>query len=152
MGIPYSEVIERMKSCGKLKNDSAIARVLGITPQAICNYKKRNEVPANLIVKFADIYGVFIDWLLTGQGSTYKKNNSDDESHPKQNKIFVRSELSSSEEIMYSGKLLKILRERDEYVIIAMKHTIDTLFQFSELTKENKEMHEKDNHTADIAI
>ena len=151
MGVPYGEVIERMKLCGKLKNDSAIARVLGISPQAISNYKKRNDVPANLILKFADIYGAFIDWLLTGQGPIYKKATINNELYPKQNKIFLSSELNNSEEIIYSSKLLKILRQGDEHLIIAMKHTIDTFFQSSEMTKENNEILDKGKCEYDCA-
>ena len=45
MGVKYSDTIERMRWAGKLKNDSAVARVLGVTPQALSNYKKRGRAP-----------------------------------------------------------------------------------------------------------
>src|SRR3989304_7419895 len=62
----YSGIIERMKEAGKLKNESATARVLSVTPQALSNYKKRDRMPSHLVIKFASIYGLSVDWLLTG--------------------------------------------------------------------------------------
>ncbi len=69
--INYSDIIERMKQAGKLKNDSAVARVLGVTPQALSNYKKRGRMPTNLIIRFASLYELSVDWLLTGKGGMH---------------------------------------------------------------------------------
>src|SRR5574337_860433 len=72
MGVSYSEIIERMRWAGKLKNDSAVARVLGVTPQALSNYKKRGEMPTDLVLRFANIYGLSVDWLISGEGEMSK--------------------------------------------------------------------------------
>src|SRR4030065_344933 len=72
MGVSYSDIIERMRWAGKLKNDSAVARVLGVTPQALSNYKKRGEMPTDLVLRFANIYGLSVDWLISGEGEMYK--------------------------------------------------------------------------------
>ena len=72
MGVQFSEVIERMKRAANLKNDSRVARTLGVTPQAISNYKKRGAIPADLILRFADLYGLSVDWLVTGEGEPYR--------------------------------------------------------------------------------
>lgn len=128
MGIPFCEVIERMKLYGKLKNDSAVARVLGVTPQALSNYKKRSEMPSNLVVKFAQIHEISMDWLITGQGLIYKR---------KAEKCLENAEealvINNRQEIEYIGKLLKILRKSGESPIaVAMKHVIDALSQSRE--------------------
>jgi len=72
MGVNYSDIIERMRWAGKLKNDSAVARVLGVTPQALSNYKKRGEMPTDLVLKFSNIYGLSVDWLISGEGDMQK--------------------------------------------------------------------------------
>src|SRR3972149_11387710 len=65
----YTGIIGRMKEAGKLKNESAAARVLGVTPQALSNYKKRDRMPSHLVIRFASIYGLSVDWLLTGNAA-----------------------------------------------------------------------------------
>ena len=72
MGVNYLEIIDRMRWAGKLKNDSAVARALGVTPQALSNYKKRGEMPTDLVLKFAGIYSLSVDWLISGEGEMYK--------------------------------------------------------------------------------
>jgi len=73
MGVSYLEVIDRMKWAGRLKNDSAVARALDITPQALSNYKKRGEMPSNLIIEFSERFGISIDWLVIGTGEVYRR-------------------------------------------------------------------------------
>ncbi|MBI5345128.1 MAG: helix-turn-helix domain-containing protein [Deltaproteobacteria bacterium] len=65
-----------MLKAGSLKNSSELAKVLAITPQAISNYKKRGEMPASLVFKFAEAYGLSVDWLLTGFGAMRKEDES----------------------------------------------------------------------------
>ena len=73
------QITERMLKSGSLKNYSALARKLGVTPQAISNYRVRNHIPSDLVIKFAGLYGLSVDWLLTGQGRMklpeYKEEN-----------------------------------------------------------------------------
>ncbi len=76
MGVNYSEVIERMRLAGKLKNDSAVARKLRVTPQALSNYKKRGEMPSDLVLRFSKMYGLSMDWLITGDGAVQKPGST----------------------------------------------------------------------------
>ena len=62
----YKEIADRMKKIGDLRNDSAIAKDLGITPQALSNYKKRDSMPTSLVVKFAEKYDCSTDELFYG--------------------------------------------------------------------------------------
>jgi len=64
----YEEITERMRIVGLLKNDSAIAKALELTPQALSNYKKRGKMPSSLVVKFADIFDCSLDYLFKGIG------------------------------------------------------------------------------------
>lgn len=137
MGVSYKEVIERLQCAGKLKNGSALARVLGITPQALSNYKRKDILPSGLLIKFADIYGLYIDWLLTGTGPMYKAGSR---SAPFIGEIANVQKIMAftPEEMVCIDKLLKILRGKNEPSIVAAKHIIDTLSQcctVDELTK-----------------
>ncbi len=125
MGVNYSSTIERMRWAGKLKNDSAVARVLGITPQAISNYKKRGEMPSNLILKFSNIYGLSMDWLLTGEGAMLKNTTRSAE--------FQSCNIAelTPDEIIYIGKLLKILRETDKKIIPILIVILDSFLKTS---------------------
>lgn len=149
MGVSYSEIIERMRWAGKLKNDSAVARVLGVTPQALSNYKKRGEMPTDLVLRFANIYGLSVDWLITGEGEMYKAGRTDYErktymiaaedtsaygKEPKEvlHRPFDMSGLSP-DEIIYVGKLLKILRGTNQSTAAAIKYSVDAFLKAAEL-------------------
>ena len=158
MGVKYSEVIERMKLAGRLKNDSRVARVLGITPQALSNYKKRGSLPSDLVLKFASLYSISVDWLLTGEGAVYRtgyKSNASIErsyrslkeqsaTYGEDNEIEVREgQLPSNalptqpaltpEEIIFTGKLLKILRSSNKTIVDAVKCSLDVFLKASNI-------------------
>ena len=130
----YSDIIERMKASGRLKNDSAVARALGVTPQALSNYKKRDHMPPHLVIKFASTYGFSVDWLLSGDGDVIKgggplgldlgtggyslaREGSDNYGED--------DAVITAEELIYAGKLLRILREADETATAAIKYSVD---------------------------
>ncbi len=117
MGIPYNDVIERMKDAGKLRNDSAVARELNVTPQALSNYKKRGEMPTDLVVRFATMHGLSIDWLITGQGA---------EALPAPTPQPPDFNTYTPDELIYTGKLLKIMR-MGELPSKAARMTLDAI-------------------------
>lgn len=100
MGVNYSEVIGRMKDAARLKNDSAVARDLGVTPQALSNYKKRGEMPSDLIIRFGQAHGLSIDWLVAGG----VRPETEPAAAPYLGEL-------SPDELVYTGKLLKVLRD-----------------------------------------
>ncbi|MBI5642320.1 MAG: helix-turn-helix domain-containing protein [Deltaproteobacteria bacterium] len=148
MGVSYSDIIERMRWAGKLKNDSAVARVLGVTPQALSNYKKRGEMPTDLVLRFANIYGLSVDWLITGEGEMYKAAGRSAEykssymiaaeetpAYGKDAKEYGRVPdvaALSADEIIYVGKLLKILRGPNKSTASAIKYSVDAFLKAAE--------------------
>lgn len=151
MGVNYSEIIERMRWAGKLKNDSAVARVLGVTPQALSNYKKRGEMPTDLVLRFSNIYGLSVDWLLTGEGEMRKPGMSTAEpgggeyiSAAEETMAYGKERSKrgpdlaslSPDELIYVGKLLKILRSPNKSTTAAIKHTVDAFFKTAEQSGE----------------
>ncbi|MFQ5480708.1 MAG: helix-turn-helix domain-containing protein [Thermodesulfobacteriota bacterium] len=139
MGVHYLDTIERMRWAGKLKNDSAVARVLGVTPQALSNYKKRGEMPTDLVLRFAEIHALSVDWLISGKGEMYRFGGG-----PAGEGYLMAAEEAMSygrasshnscdffgqldaDEIILVGKLLKILRSPDQGLSAALKCTLDT--------------------------
>lgn len=149
MGVSYSEIIERMRWAGKLKNDSAVARTLGVTPQALSNYKKRGEMPTDLVLRFANIYGLSVDWLITGEGEMYKAGRGE---MAGKSYLYAAEESASygsvrppdfsalsPDEIIYVGKLLKVLRSPNKSTSVAMKYSVDAFLKASEAPEAPEE-------------
>lgn len=144
MGVKYSDIIERMRWSGRLKNDSAVARVLGVTPQALSNYKKRGEMPTDLVLRFAGLYGLSVDWLISGEGDMYRPGHI-----PEGGEELIAAQeqaspygvssgrqpdfaLMSPDEIIYVGKLLKILRGTSKSTAAAVRCSVDAFCKAAE--------------------
>ncbi len=154
MGVSYSDIIERMRWAGKLKNDSAVAKVLGVTPQALSNYKKRGEIPTDLVLRFANIYGLSVDWLLTGEGQMYRTGLAyvdetkraepgvGEATAPYGKEAPRLPDLASlsPDEIIYVGKLLKILRGQNKTAIYAVKWSMDALLNVTEMAEKQEKV------------
>ena len=143
MGVEFSDVIERMKRAASLKNDSKVARVLGVTPQAISNYKKRGTIPADLVMKFGEIYGLSVDWLISGEGEPFRPGHENKVALANlaaegnipygsfsKHDIGKLAELASltPDELIYVGKLVKILREGEPSAVSVIKWSVDSFY------------------------
>jgi hypothetical protein len=144
MGVKYADVIERMRWAGKLKNDSAVARVVGVTPQALSSCKKRGEMPSDLVLKFSSIFSLSLDWLLTGEGAMHKGQK--DGAHVGRGTEALPAEegglkgangvfgftMMNAEEMQYVNRLLNILRSEKKEDAAAIRSAIDTFFKSTE--------------------
>jgi transcriptional regulator with XRE-family HTH domain len=149
MDLNYSKIIERMLWVGKFRSSSALAKKLSVTPQALSNYKKRGRMPADLVLRFANIYGLSMDWLITGDGVVQGPGNEDMEelkrcllaadvsvTHAKEKAGQEETRASatlSHDESIYTGKLLKILRGSNKNNSIAVKFLVDSFSGNSEI-------------------
>ncbi len=139
MRVEYSDVLERMKKSANLKNDSRLARLLDVTPQALSNYKKRGKVPSDLLIKFAHIQGLSVDWLLSGVGDKYRAVADGEEApgvvQEESSSYGTRPSMAVSglvnlaaltpDELIYVGRLIKVLRCVDDSNAAVLKWTID---------------------------
>lgn len=148
MGVKYTDVIQRMKHAGKLKNDSAVARVLKVTPQALSNYKKRGEMPSDLVVRFSRLLDVSLDWLITGEGGIKRPTGEGNiyvtaaeelsrygAIHGEAGTAFNVADISH-EEAAYIAKLLRIMRGTDSSTSSAVRETIDSFLKSVDVSKE----------------
>lgn len=141
--VVYSEIVSRMKDVGELKNDAHLAKVLEITPQALSNYKKKNTISGDLLVKFSYLYGVSIDWLISGSGQMLKAYSVGDDGKLA-TIAFVKAtpfvqgggdqgvrvtsiSIMSPDELISIGKLVNILRSSNGTISSAIKFSIDTM-------------------------
>ncbi|MDH4227083.1 MAG: helix-turn-helix domain containing protein [Deltaproteobacteria bacterium] len=144
MELDYLEIVGRMKYSSGLKNDSAVAKTLNITPQALSNYKKKSRIPSHLVIDFAGLYGLSVDWLLTGKGDAYLGGGGGPRSEryigvaedkkpygQRQQELARVIEVSplAPEELIYVGKLLTILRAQNSTTSTAMKFNIDAFYK-----------------------
>ncbi len=150
MSVSYSEVIERMKRSANLKNDSRVAQALGVTPQALSNYKKRGRLPSDLILRFAELFGVSVDWLLTGEGRMFRRPSAARPALLAQEGVAVYEKQITGlegltglldihpDELIYVGKLLKILRSADKSTASLIKWSLDAFLKAIESQKKEE--------------
>jgi phage repressor protein C with HTH and peptisase S24 domain len=62
-------ILERMLSVTGLKRDAQLAAVLGVSPQAVCQARRKNKVPESWLIRMAARYHLSVDWLLSGVSS-----------------------------------------------------------------------------------
>lgn len=120
----FEAIADRMLYAGRLKNLSAIARALNVTPQALSNYKKRGQMPTDLAVRFAQTYKISIDWLLTGEGPS-PDGPRIDLSSPAQAPIIDLS----PDEMVFVGKALKVLRSSEPPLSMAFRRMVEGFSQ-----------------------
>jgi phage repressor protein C with HTH and peptisase S24 domain len=66
----FTVIVERMKQASGLANESAIAKALDISPQAMSNFKNKGKIPSDQVIQFALKFKLSVDWLLTGEGAS----------------------------------------------------------------------------------
>lgn len=64
----FDTVMGRLLTASNSRNDSELARALGIKPQSVSGARKRGEVPPAWIQSYAERTGVCADWLFFGRG------------------------------------------------------------------------------------
>lgn len=66
------KILSRVADIAGVKSDSQIARIIGISPQAIGNARKRGSIPYEKLTTFAKEHDVSLDYLL-GNSSRAKE-------------------------------------------------------------------------------
>ncbi len=134
MKLDYDQLVKKMLKKGGLKSSSQLAKKLGVTPQALSNFKKKGEMPAEWIFRFASIYKTSIDWLISGQcdaielrsGNICAISMVEAEGIEKED---IGLAVLDPEEIIYVGKLLRVLRNPDKFSAPAVKTSIDAFYR-----------------------
>lgn len=63
------QILDRLAAVTAARNDSALARELGVSRQTLSSWRKRSTTPFELIASFAAKRGLSLDYILLGKGS-----------------------------------------------------------------------------------
>lgn len=72
--IKVIHVFERLKAAMQLKNDAALARVLGVKPSKLSVWKLRNYIPYKILTTYCSHNNLNLDWIIHGEGQITNKN------------------------------------------------------------------------------
>ncbi len=61
------EIIEILRENKSLKSETQVAKILGMTQQALAHHKLRGSYPYEQLAAFCEREGVSLDWLLLGR-------------------------------------------------------------------------------------
>lgn len=64
-------IITRLKQIFSITSDSALCKVLKVSPQTLSSWKLRNKIPYANCVEIGYQRKISLDWLLTGRGDMY---------------------------------------------------------------------------------
>jgi phage repressor protein C with HTH and peptisase S24 domain len=69
-GHDTASILDRLLSVAGLKRDVQLAAVLGVSPQAVSQARKKDRAPKSWLIRMASRYHVSVDWLLYGENTT----------------------------------------------------------------------------------
>lgn len=64
------EILEKIKQFKGLKRDIHLAKLFKVKPSTVSSWRKRNNLPLDVIVTFCEDESINLSWLLTGQITT----------------------------------------------------------------------------------
>jgi len=72
----FSEIVKRIMDFKGLDKEYKVADLLNMSRTTLSERKSRNSIPFDEILEFAESEGVFMEWILSGQGPKSKKEIS----------------------------------------------------------------------------
>ena len=62
------DTLDRLLQGAGLRNDRQLAEILGVTPQAVSQARRKGRIPDGWVLKIASQYGLSTDWIFFGKG------------------------------------------------------------------------------------
>ena len=62
------ETLDRLLQGAGLRRDSQLAELLGVSPQAVSQARRKGRIPDGWVLKIAEQFGLSTDWLFFGKG------------------------------------------------------------------------------------
>ena len=105
------------------KNDSELARALGVIQQTVSAARKRKTIPCSWIIKISENYGISCDWLLYGEGPKYRDQarlNSAQPSPPVEglHLSLIREIVVNVEETLEEHKMHLLPKKKSELITL----------------------------------
>ena len=70
------EILSRLKKITRVKTDSGLSEVLGVSPQTLSSWKGRDRIPYSVCMELAQAQGISLDWLFSGQGAMFLQKST----------------------------------------------------------------------------
>ena len=67
-GSGSGQVLDRLLQGAGLRRDSQLADLLGVTPQAVSQARRKGRVPDGWVLRLASRFGLSTDWIYFGRG------------------------------------------------------------------------------------
>ena len=64
-------ILDRLLSGAGLHRDAQLAALLGVSPQAVSQARRKRKIPEGWVVKVSQQCGLSMDWLMFGKGAEY---------------------------------------------------------------------------------
>lgn len=61
-------ILDRLLSGAGLHRDAQLAALLGVSPQAVSQARRKRKIPEGWVVKVSQQCGLSMDWLMFGKG------------------------------------------------------------------------------------
>lgn len=135
------EILQKLIDYYAKGNKSEFGRILGLTPQAITSWLRRNTFDAELIN--AKCINVNSDWLLTGEGEMVTKNKGQEQiptSMPVANPCDVEKILLSIQHEVAENN--KFMREQMNIMQSMLNEAMQLLKKSQEYYERALELHE----------
>ena len=62
------DTLDRLLQGAGLRRDSQLAELLGVSPQAVSQARRKGRIPDGWVLKIAEQFGLSTDWLFFGKG------------------------------------------------------------------------------------
>ena len=73
-----SEFLDRLLQGAGVRRDAQLAELLGVTPQAVSQARRKGRIPDGWIVKIAGRFGLSTDWVFFGRGAPHRNTDAPD--------------------------------------------------------------------------
>ncbi len=70
------EVLDRLLYAAQVRRDAQLAEILGVTPQAVSQARKKNKVPESWLLKIAGKFGVSVESLAWGDEYSFEEHET----------------------------------------------------------------------------
>ncbi|GER92657.1 hypothetical protein A45J_0375 [hot springs metagenome] len=71
------KIADRIKKLKGVLSDNDVAELLGMSRTAFAERKRRDSIPYEELVRFAEQESISLDWLLTGKGEPFIKKKEE---------------------------------------------------------------------------
>jgi len=105
----FQECFARILKAAGARNDSDLARALGITPQSVKGSKDKGKIPPSWITAISKKFRVSADWILYGEGPMKRREKHSPGQTKGEYSCLIRGEAGESADLIMVPKIKTLL-------------------------------------------